>query len=93
MSWISHDLDLLPNGRETAATIEGQGLRAVEGAGMDVEPGNRMRPCRVDRMIHQKPSCAAADQGFGQAEKGQFTLISDADIQFHQSFGGAVFFQ
>ena len=81
------DLDALADRGEARAAIEPQRLRAVELAGVDVEPGDGPGKGPLDGEIHQGAADALADQRRGEAEIGQFAALSVAAVEFEQAFG------
>src|SRR5882672_9741579 len=84
------DLDLPPEGAKAKALIEGDRARMIVGAGVQPDPRDRPRPCKLQRAVHQPAAGAAADQFCSDAEKYDLALSRFAKIQLQQAFVAAV---
>src|SRR6266404_2796266 len=68
------DLDLPPEGAKAGALIERHCTRMIVSAGVQPDPRDRPRPCKLQRAVHQPAAGAAADQICRDAKEGEFAL-------------------
>jgi hypothetical protein len=87
---IIHHLDLPPAGAKARTLVEGERGGMVEGAGVQPEPIDLMRPGDLKRAVHQPAAGAAAAEFCGDAEHPDLALAGLGKIQFEQALVAAV---
>src|SRR5215218_7412955 len=83
---IVDHLDLPPERTKARALVEGERGGMIEGAGMQPEPRERLRPRDLLRAVHQPAAGAGADEFFGKPERNDLALSGLAKIHLEQAF-------
>src|SRR6185369_17041389 len=82
---IDDHLDLPTKRTKAGALVERERGGMIEGAGMQPEPLDRVRPCDVNCAVHQPAAGAGSDEFSGESERNYFALPGFTKIHFEQA--------